>query len=150
MARQIYEVEGTISILVKKRVKANNEDEAKELARKYFGGLTCYAGNGGWDKLIGVDDPSESVDESGDYVEWTDAYVTENDDYDTRTDKMQIYTCKLCGEEFECENEEAFENYVEADLWGHLEDEHEEKGEEYGWTDTGKMIEECFDVREVD
>lgn len=150
MARQIYEVEGIISIRVKKRVKANERDEAIRLADKYFNGLTCYCGNGGTDKLIGVSDYSESVEDCGDYVEWTDAYVTENNDYDERTEPMTIYTCKLCGEEFECENEEAFEDYVEADLWNHLEEEHEEKGEEYGWNDTEKMISECFDVREVD
>ena len=149
MAKQIYEVEGTATILVKKRVKANSEEEAIELADKYFGGLTCYCGNGGIDKLIGVCSYSESVDTDGD-VEWTDAFVTENDDYDERTDSMKIYTCKFCGEEFECENEDAFENYVEADLWEHLEDEHEEKHEECEWFDTDKMIEECFDVREVD
>lgn len=99
--------------------------------------------------MIGVSSYSESVDTDG-YVDWTDAFVTENDDYDERTDSMKIYTCKLCGEEFECENEDAFEDYVEADLWEHLEGEHEEKHEECEWFDTDKMIEECFDVREVD
>ena len=149
MAKQIYEVEGTATITVRKRVKANSEEEAIELASKYFDGLGCYCGNGGTDKLIGVCSYSESVDTDG-YVDWTDAFVTENDDYDERTDLMKIYTCKLCGEEFECENEDAFEDYVEADLWEHLEDEHEEKHEECEWFDTDKMIEECFDVREVD
>lgn len=150
MARQIYEVEGTISIIVKKRVKAKDEEEAKELARKYFNGLTCYCGNGGTDKLIGVSDYSESVEDCGDYVEWTGAYVTENRHYDKRTEPMTIYTCKFCGEEFECENEDAFDSYVNDDLWSHLEEEHEEKYEECEWYDSGKMISECFDVREVD
>lgn len=83
--KQIYEVVGTYTITVMKRVKANDEDEAMELAEKYFSGITEYCGNGGVDKLIGVDDDSESVSADG-CIEWKDAYVTEDDRYDYNTD----------------------------------------------------------------
>ena len=82
--KQIYEVEGSYTITVRKRVMASSEEEAFELADEYFGGITEYCGNGGIDKLIGVDD-SESVAADG-MIEWRDAYVTDDDRYDYRTE----------------------------------------------------------------
>ena len=83
--KQIYEVVGTYTITVMKRVMANDEDEAMELAEEHFGGITEYCGNGGIDKLIGVEDESESVAADG-YVEWLNAYVTDDNRYDYDTD----------------------------------------------------------------
>ena len=96
--KEIYEVVGTYTITVMKRVKANDEDEAIELAEKYFGGIIEYCGNGGIDKLIGVCDDSESVAADG-YVEWKEAYVTDNDSYDYNTDDEE-------DEDFDEEEEE--------------------------------------------
>ena len=85
MAKQIYEVRGSCTITVLKRVKANSEEKAKKLAEEYFGGLMAYVGNGDIDKLIGVDNDSESV-EAEDYIKWEEAYETDDDRYDDRTD----------------------------------------------------------------
>lgn len=124
MAKQIYEVRGTYAITVLKRVKAKDEQEAIELAERYFSGITEYCGNGGYDKLVGVEEDSESVSADG-CVEWQDAYETDDDRYDEETDnEFCTYTCKLCGEVFECENEDVFENMVEDAIYEHLEADH--------------------------
>ena len=43
------------------QVEAANEEEAKQTAFSNYAGLTEYAGNGGWDKLVGVEDQCCSV-----------------------------------------------------------------------------------------
>ncbi len=50
-----YRVIGTIQVSVGIIVEAENEDDAIQKAYKEFGGVTGYCGNGGTDKLIGVD-----------------------------------------------------------------------------------------------
>ena len=148
MAKKIYEVRGIYTISVLKRVKANDEDEAMELAEKHFGGIIEYAGNGGYDKLIGVSEDSESVEADG-CVEWQEAYETDDDRYDNETeDEPCTYRCTLCGEEFYCENDDAFDSYVEEALWGHIQMEHEEEFEECQDWDTPDMIEEYFEREE--
>ena len=149
MGKAIYEVRGTITIEVLKRVKAKDEDEAMELAEKHFSGLKGYCGNGGNDKLVGVEEYSESVQTCVDYVEWEEAYETDNDDYDEATDTMKTYTCKICGKEFECEDDDDFDWNVEEDLWGHIQKEHEEEFEECQDWNTADMIEEYYDVEEM-
>lgn len=145
MSKKIYEVRGTITIEVLKRVKANDEYEAMELAEEHFKGLDEYCGNGGHDKLIGVYESSESVQLCGDYIEWQEAYETDNDDYDTDTDKGCTYKCTLCGEEFYCESDNSFDEYVEEEVWGHIQMTHEEEFEECQDWDTPTMIEEYYE-----
>ena len=147
--KKIYEVRGTVTIDVLKRVKANSESEAMEFAQKYFSGLQEYCGNGGTDKLIGVDESSESVELNGDYVEWREAYETDNDDYDEQTDTGLTFTCKICGESFHYENEDDFDYFGEEEVWGHIQRNHEEEFEECQDWDTPDMIEEYYE-REYD
>ena len=49
-----YEVYGHANVICSMRVKANNEEEAIEIANSEFGGLTNYCGMGGTEHLIGV------------------------------------------------------------------------------------------------
>lgn len=140
MAKKIYEVRGLATIEVLKRVKANDEDEAIELAEQYFNGLTEFCGNGGTDKLVGVYEDSESVQTCVDCIEWQDAYETDDDRYDENTNEI-TFTCKLCGEEFYYTSED--DDY-ESDLLEHLETEHENEAEYeeyYDW----QMITEYFE-----
>ena len=127
MAKKIYEVIGTCEVTVLKRVKANSPEEAMELADDLFQGIHSFLGNGDSDKLIGVYDCSESIN-GDDYVKWEDAYETDDDRYDEKTDAC-TYRCVLCGEEFECENDDDFDDNVIDDLWEHIEMEHEEEYE---------------------
>ena len=140
---KIYEVSGTASVTVKKRVMANSEEEAIELAEQHFGGITSYLGNGGDDKLIGVDDDSESI-EYDDYIEWQSADETDDDRYDENTGCPCTFICSICGEEFECESEEDFDDYVEEELWGHIQMCHEEEFDECQDWETDTMIEEYY------
>lgn len=145
MSKKIYEVRGTLTIDVLKRVRANDEYEAMELAQEHFKGIEEYVGNGGYDKLIGVSEDSESVGKNGD-VEWQEAYETNDDRYDMDTDdEKRMYRCTLCGETFYCESDDDFDAYVEEELWSHLQTEHEEEFEECQDLDTPYMIEEYFE-----
>lgn len=140
--KKIYEVRGTITIDVFKRVKANNKEEAMKLAEKHFGGLTTY---GMHNTMIGVESEGESINEYGDSPDWHEAYESENDDYDTETDTGCTLRCKLCGEEFYYENEEEFDYNAEDDVWDHLGNDHEgicEKCEDLNISD---VIEEYFE-----
>lgn len=56
-----YRVCGTTTVTVYKEVWANDEDEAYRKAERELDSLTEYCGNGGYDKLIGVDGEDESV-----------------------------------------------------------------------------------------
>ena len=144
MAKQIYEVRGTVTIEVFKRVKAKDEYEAMELAHKHFSGLGEYGGNGGWDKIIGVEGESESVQKCGDYVHWQEAYETDDGRYDRDTDSGIICKCKLCGEEFYYDCEEDWKYNDGDDQWEHLESEHEEKYNECQEWLTRDMLDEYF------
>lgn len=85
--KEIYEVTGTFEITVKKRVLANSPEEALEKAKETFGGIHEYCGNGGDDKLIGVENSSESVFADGD-IEWDeyDIVITDDDRYEAYED----------------------------------------------------------------
>lgn len=87
-----YRVCGTTTVTVYKEVWANNEEEACEKAYKELDTLTEYCGNGGIDKLIGVDGHDESVS-ADDFIHYDDVEVLENDpDY---------FEYDECGEECE-------------------------------------------------
>jgi hypothetical protein len=93
-----YKVYGTVTVCVTKEVWANSEDEAREKAYDQLSCLTAYCGNGGGDKLVGVDGDDESVDTFDD-IEYTDAEEVEDDpDY---------FECPDCDEECDvCESED--------------------------------------------
>ena len=56
-----YRVYGRTSVTVVVEVEASSEEEAYEIALDQRGGLSCFCGNGGVDKLVGVCDENESV-----------------------------------------------------------------------------------------
>lgn len=85
-----FRVMGTTVVTVYKEVWAHNEDEAMAKADGQLSSLTAYCGNGGYDKLVGVDDSDESVDASG-YIEWEDTEMLEDD--------PNYFECPKCGEE---------------------------------------------------
>lgn len=66
-----YRVIGTIQVSVGITVEAENEDDAIQKAYEEFGGVTGYCGNGGTDKLIGVDGDTEWIEADG-IVEFND------------------------------------------------------------------------------
>lgn len=83
-----YKVYGTVAVNVTKEVWANSEDEAIEKAYKQLPFLTSYCGNGGDDRLIGVEEDGESV-EVFDGIEYDEAKEIEDDpDY---------FECPECG-----------------------------------------------------
>lgn len=87
-----YRVSGTVTVTVTKEIWAHNEDEAYEKASNELPTLTSYCGNGGGDKLIGVDGYNESVD-CWDDITYDEAKVIEDDpDY---------FECPECSEECE-------------------------------------------------
>ena len=142
MAKKIYEVRGTITIDVFKRVKANNAEEAMELAERHFGGLTTY---GCHSEQIGVEGEGESLQEYGDDPEWVEAYESEDDDYDTETDTGCTLRCNLCGEEFYFENEDEFDYNAEDEVWDHLGNDHEDICCLCEDWDTSAVIDEYFE-----
>ena len=73
-----YRVYGTTTVTVTKEVWANNEDEALEKAYDALPCLTAYCGNGGGDKLIGVEGYNETV-EAFDDIEYNDTRELEDD-----------------------------------------------------------------------
>ncbi len=87
-----YRVYGTTTVCVCKEVWANSADEAIERAEDELYSLTEYCGNGGADKLVGVDGSDEFVSvDCG--IEWNDTEVIE-DDPDYRE-------CTKCHEELD-------------------------------------------------
>ena len=89
-----YRVCGTTEVTVYKEVWANDEDEAFDKAEYYLSELTEYCGNGGDDKLVGVDEDGESV------------CVFDSIHYETieeLEDDPDYFECPDCGEQ--CEKE---------------------------------------------
>ena len=66
-------VTGNVEVTVSITVEAETEDEAMEIAEENFGGVNSYCGNGGTDKLIGVNGDNESISCDCD-VEFDDCY----------------------------------------------------------------------------
>jgi len=56
-----YNVFGNASVTVCVTVEAENEESAMKKAKKKFGGISSFFGNGGTDKLIGVNGDNESI-----------------------------------------------------------------------------------------
>ena len=84
-----YKVYGTVTVNVVKEVWANNEDEAIDKAYEQLPLLSAYCGNGGDDRLVGVEEDGESV-EVFDDIEYDEAKEVEDDpDY---------FECPECGE----------------------------------------------------
>lgn len=61
MSKKNYDVHGTVPVVVHITVEAESEEEAIQKAYEEFGGVNAYCGNGGIDKLIGVDGYNESI-----------------------------------------------------------------------------------------
>lgn len=56
-----YAVYGKVTIFVCVELEAENEKEAIEKAYEECSGPTSFAGNGGYDKLIGVYDTDDAI-----------------------------------------------------------------------------------------
>ena len=66
-----YDVHGTVPVVVHITVEAENGEQAMERATQKFKGVHEYMGNGGSDKLIGVEGKNESITIEGE-VEFDD------------------------------------------------------------------------------
>ena len=115
-----YRVYGTTTVSVVKEVWANSEDEAYDRAQNELESLTEYCGNGGYDKLVGVDGENESVacydsicydeieviDEDPDYFECPDC----DEECDVLEDENgnKYFCCVNCGNYYD-ENGNEFE-----------------------------------------
>ena len=86
-----YAVHGIVEVEVVKEVWANSESEAYEKAANQLASLTEYLGNGGDDKLIGVEGDGESVFTHGNEIDYNDIELLEND--------ISYFECPTCGEE---------------------------------------------------
>ena len=96
---KLYKVYGTTTVSVVKEVWANSEDEAYDKAQNQLESLTEYCGNGGYDKLIGVDGEGESV-ACYDSIYYDDIEMLEDDPYH--------FECLNCDEECDaCEQDDA-------------------------------------------
>lgn len=97
-----FKVYGYVNVVVTKEVWANNEEDAMGKAYNRLSCLNAYCGNGGWDKLVGVQNSDESVDVYDD-IEYNDV-VEIGDDPD-------YFECPGCDSECEmCESDDGF-NY---------------------------------------
>ena len=110
-----YKVYGTYTITITKEVWATNEDDAIDKASNTFGGIIEYCGNGGYDKLVGVENDDESVAADG-IAEWgNDIEVIENNpDYyecpecqeELKKTKDGVWYCKECNMWFDEDGDE--------------------------------------------
>lgn len=71
-----YRVYGHATVTVSTLVEADSEEEAIEKANQEFGGIASYCGNGGTDKLIGVEGEYDTI-ETDESVEFDDASLEE-------------------------------------------------------------------------
>jgi hypothetical protein len=121
-----YRVYGTTTVSVVKEVWANSEDEAYDRAQNELDSLTEYCGNGGYDKLVGVDGEGESVavydaicydeieviDEDPDYFECPNCDV--ECDVCESEDGTKYFCCVNCGAYYDEDGNE-FEPYEEEE-----------------------------------
>ncbi len=70
-----YFVEGVAEAIVGIVVDAENEEEAIAKAYDQFGGIHAYAGNGGYDKVIGVNGSEECISCEDDSVEFREVSI---------------------------------------------------------------------------
>ncbi len=119
-----YQVMGTATITVYKEVWAANEEDAIDRASNELQELTPYCGNGGYDKLIGVEGSNESI-EAGGWIDWNETEVIDdNPDYfecfhcDTECEKREdiegdeYWYCENCNQVYD---EDGYEVTVEFD-----------------------------------
>ena len=59
--------------------------------------------------------------------------------------ESRTYTCVICGEEFDCEDDGYFEECLEEELLEHLEFEHEDEYEKCEGWDSEHMIKTYFE-----
>ena len=90
-----FKVYGNVNVVVTKEVWARTAEEAMEKAQERLSCLTAYCGNGGCDKLVGVENHDESVDVFDDIV---------YDDIEELEDDPDYFECPDCDEE--CERRE--------------------------------------------
>lgn len=115
-----YRVYGTATVTVTKEVWANNEDEALEKAYDALPCLTAYCGNGGYDKLIGVEEDDETV-ETFDDIEYNDVEELEDDpdhfecpncdaecDACEKDDGTEYWHCPSCGSYYDSDGDEFY------------------------------------------
>lgn len=101
---KLYKVYGTTTVSVVKEVWANNEDEAYDKAQNQLESLTEYCGNGGYDKLVGVEEEGESV-ACYDSICYDDIEMLEDD--------PDHFECPDCDEECDaCESEDGTKYFV--------------------------------------
>ena len=113
-----------------KEVWANSEEEAYEKAANQLTSLTEYCGNGGYDRLIGVNEDGESVSTCGNNIEYNDIELLEDDpDY---------FECPKCGEECDVEETKDGEKYYWCE---DCEQAYDEDGNEI-WLDEEEEDEE--------
>ena len=125
-----YRVYGNTTVTIAIEVWANNETQAYEKATNKLDSLTAYCGNGGYDKLVGVDIEEASVSADSD-IEYDDIEKIEED-----TDYME---CPECGEQLNvyitenskkywyCEDCEQAYNKDGNEIWIDEEDEEEDE-----------------------
>ena len=87
-----YRVSGSVTVIVTKEVWAHSEEDAIDKARQELSCLTSYCGNGGCDKLVGVDGSDESVDVYDDI---------NYDEVEELEDDPDYFECPDCGERCE-------------------------------------------------
>ena len=118
-----YAVHGVVEVEVVKEVWANSESEAYDKAHDELSTLTEYCGNGGTDKLIGVDGPDESVFTCSNDIEYNDIEILE--------DNPDYFECPQCGEECEAHETKDGEKYYWCE---DCEQAYDEDGDEV-WID---------------
>lgn len=74
MSKKKYDVHGTIPVVIHITVEADNGEQAIKIAEKKFRGVKEYTGNGGINKLIGVDGDNEAITIDGNvkFDDWTE------------------------------------------------------------------------------
>lgn len=84
-----YRVSGHTSVTVTIEVNAKSEEEAYEKALEELDSLTAYCGNGGTDKIVGVDGYNESSVSADETIEYDDIELlgpADDDDEETEDD----------------------------------------------------------------
>lgn len=66
-----YIVSGKVTAFISVEIEAESKEEAIEMAYEECSGPTSFVGNGGYDKLIGVDGDNVSIS-CDDEVEYTE------------------------------------------------------------------------------
>lgn len=74
-----YRVYGHTNVTVTTVVEADSEEEAYEAANDKLCCLVAYCGNGGMDKLVGVDDEDDSVS-ADEGIEYDDIELIDDED----------------------------------------------------------------------